>query len=78
MFQQLQNGLVHGLPQESVEWRRSYGRTPRHVCLEAGFEPFSEAMLTDDMSTLVRRPCLHTFWTDCPVSGNRVSGDCPV
>ncbi|XP_037079407.1 trafficking protein particle complex subunit 10-like [Pollicipes pollicipes] len=66
VFRLLQNSLVHGLPQEEVEWRRSYGRPPRHVTLEATFEPCSEATLTDDMSTLVRRPCLHTFWTDCP------------
>ncbi|KAG0721558.1 Trafficking protein particle complex subunit 10 [Chionoecetes opilio] len=66
LFSGLQTGLVTGLPQESVEWRRSYGRPSRCVHVEVDFVPFSEECLVKEMPrTILGQPIFHTYWTDC-------------
>ncbi|XP_042242319.1 trafficking protein particle complex subunit 10-like isoform X2 [Homarus americanus] len=66
LFSGLQAGLVTGLPQESVEWRRSYGRPSRCVHVEVDFVPFSEECLVKDAPrTILGQPIFHTYWTDC-------------
>ncbi|KAK4306125.1 hypothetical protein Pmani_022031 [Petrolisthes manimaculis] len=66
LFSGLQAGLVTSLPQESVEWRRSYGRPSRCVHVEVDFVPFSEECLVKDAPrTILGQPIFHTYWTDC-------------
>ncbi|XP_066949278.1 trafficking protein particle complex subunit 10 [Macrobrachium rosenbergii] len=66
LFTGLQAGLVTSLPQESVEWRRSYGRPSRCVHVEVDFVPFSEECLVKDATrTILGQPIFHTYWTDC-------------
>ena len=69
MFRSLQRSLVEGLPQEPYEWRRSYGRVAKPVCVEADFVAFSvETLPPEKPERLIGIPILHTFWTDCVVS----------
>lgn len=66
LFTGLQAGLVTALPQESVEWRRSYGRPSRCVHVEVEFVPFAEECLVKDVTrTILGQPIFHTYWTDC-------------
>nr|XP_053654909.1 trafficking protein particle complex subunit 10-like [Cherax quadricarinatus] len=66
VFCGLQAGLATGLPQETVEWRRSYGRPSRCVHVEVDFVPFSEEYLGKDAPrTILGQPIFHTYWTDC-------------
>nr|XP_045594376.1 trafficking protein particle complex subunit 10-like [Procambarus clarkii] len=66
VFNGLQAGLATGLPQENVEWRRSYGRPSRCVHVEVDFVPFSEECLGKDAPrTILGQPIFHTYWTDC-------------
>ena len=41
LFARLEGGLHAGLPTEAVEWKRSYGRSSRTVCVEVDFQPFN-------------------------------------
>ena len=63
VFRNLESGLADGLPQEAVEWKRSYGRTSRTVYVETNFVPFNAQQLTS--RTLLGQPVFHTYWTDC-------------
>lgn len=66
LFTGLQSNLVTALPQESVEWRRSYGRPSRCVHVEVDFVPFSDECLVKDATrTILGQPIFHTYWTDC-------------
>ncbi|XP_022294052.2 trafficking protein particle complex subunit 10-like isoform X1 [Crassostrea virginica] len=66
LFSSLHPSLLHWLPQEPTEWRRSYSRAPKTVYLEASFVPYDEDILpTDTDKTLVSRPYFHVFWTSC-------------
>ncbi|OWF50213.1 trafficking protein particle complex subunit 10-like isoform X2 [Mizuhopecten yessoensis] len=66
LFSSLHSALLQGLPREPTEWRRSYGRPPKTLKLEASFVPFDEDILPQDKDkTLVSRPYFHIFWTDC-------------
>ncbi|XP_045138817.1 trafficking protein particle complex subunit 10-like isoform X2 [Portunus trituberculatus] len=66
LFSGLQTGLVTGLPQESVEWRRSYGRPSRCVHVEVDFVPFfEECLVKETPRTILGQPIFHTYWTDC-------------
>lgn len=66
LFSGLQAGLVTGLPQESVEWRRSYGRPSRCVHVEVDFVPYSEeCFVKETPRTILGHPIFHTYWTDC-------------
>ncbi|KAB7502745.1 Trafficking protein particle complex subunit 10 [Armadillidium nasatum] len=47
LFSSLQSGLTSALPQESVEWRRSFGRPTRCVHVDVDFVPYSEDLLTN-------------------------------
>jgi len=63
VFSNIEPGLVSGLPTESVEWKRSYGRNSRQVYVDVGFQPFNaELVLNSD--SLQGQPVFHTFWTD--------------
>lgn len=69
----MESATSQGLPQETVEWKRSYGRPPRAVTLSASFQPFK---IDSDVSKeqqkglkkLSGSQVLHTYWVECPVS----------
>ncbi|CAL4132055.1 unnamed protein product, partial [Meganyctiphanes norvegica] len=66
VFSGLQTGLLTALPQESVEWRRSYGRPSRCVNVAVDFVPYSEECLVKDATrTILGQPIFHTYWTHC-------------
>ncbi|KAI0210478.1 Trafficking protein particle complex subunit 10 [Lamellibrachia satsuma] len=68
LFSKLHQSVVQGLPREQVDWRRSYGRTPRTVKTEASFVPFNpDILIGDEEWTLLGRPFFHTYWTDCDI-----------
>ena len=63
VFQNLESGLISGLPTESIEWKRSYGRSSRSVYVETNFVPFNAENLPS--KTIIGQPVFHTYWTDC-------------
>ncbi|XP_042201859.1 trafficking protein particle complex subunit 10 [Callorhinchus milii] len=66
LFSSIYQTLVQQLPKEAVEWRRSYGRPPKMINLEANFVAFKEDLLPKEGSkALLTFPFLHIFWTDC-------------
>ena len=67
LFNSLQPGLTQGLPQETVEWKRSYGRPPRAVTLSATFEPFREGS-GKTFNRLSACQVLHIYFLECQVS----------
>ncbi|XP_051871190.1 trafficking protein particle complex subunit 10 isoform X2 [Pristis pectinata] len=49
-----------------MEWRRSYGRPPKMIHLEANFVQFKEELIPKEGNrALLTFPFLHIFWTDC-------------
>lgn len=69
LFLNLEPILIQALPQESTDWRRSYGRVSRAVTLNAVFVPFSKDIFQkEDDYHLLKEPVLHIFWTQCAVS----------
>ncbi|ROI15598.1 Trafficking protein particle complex subunit 10 [Anabarilius grahami] len=49
-----------------MEWRRSYGRAPKMIYLEANFVQFKEELLPKEGNkALLTFPFLHIYWTDC-------------
>ncbi|KAG1691507.1 Trafficking protein particle complex subunit 10 [Nymphon striatum] len=66
LFLLLNTVLQQHLPQEPVEWRRSYGRPTKTVYVEAEFVPFSDdILLEEDGKSLIGHAFFHTYWTDC-------------
>uniref|UniRef100_A0A669F731 Trafficking protein particle complex subunit 10 n=1 Tax=Oreochromis niloticus TaxID=8128 RepID=A0A669F731_ORENI len=51
---------------EPMEWRRTYGRAPKMIHLEANFVQFKEELLPKEGNkALLTFPFLHIYWTDC-------------
>lgn len=66
LFKSIEGLLCHALPQDPIDWRRIYGRGSKSVKLSAIFVPFSSDVLKLDYKyRLLKRPILHTFWTQC-------------
>uniref|UniRef100_A0A0P6GFC0 Trafficking protein particle complex subunit n=1 Tax=Daphnia magna TaxID=35525 RepID=A0A0P6GFC0_9CRUS len=70
LFSTLESATVQGLPQETVEWKRSYGRPPRAVTLSASFQPFkidndSFKEQSKGLKKLSGAEVLHTYWVEC-------------
>ncbi|KAF2351209.1 Foie gras liver health family 1 [Trinorchestia longiramus] len=66
LFCGLQGSLVAALPEESVEWRRSFGRSSKLVNIEVDFVPYSEECLVKEPGcSILQLPVLYTYWTDC-------------
>uniref|UniRef100_A0A8C7RHC5 Trafficking protein particle complex 10 n=1 Tax=Oncorhynchus mykiss TaxID=8022 RepID=A0A8C7RHC5_ONCMY len=66
LFTSLYTSLAQQLPKEPMEWRRSYGRAPKMIHLEANFVQFKEELLPKDGNrALLTFPFLHIYWTDC-------------
>lgn len=66
LFTSLYHSLAQQLPREPMEWRRSYGRPPKMIHLEANFVQFKEDLLPkEDNKALLTFPFLHIYWTDC-------------
>ncbi|XP_018595482.1 trafficking protein particle complex subunit 10 isoform X2 [Scleropages formosus] len=66
LFTSLYNSLTQQLPREPMEWRRSYGRAPKMIHLEANFVQFKEELLPKEGNrALLTFPFLHIYWTDC-------------
>ncbi|XP_059152410.1 trafficking protein particle complex subunit 10-like [Physella acuta] len=65
LFTSLNPLVAQGLPKEPCEWRRSYGRAPRMVNLEASLVPYDADILPEEEEkTLVSRPYFHLYWAD--------------
>ncbi|XP_047986629.1 trafficking protein particle complex subunit 10 [Leguminivora glycinivorella] len=64
LFCTLEAPLVAAIPQDSCEWRRSYGRVTKSVYLEASFIKYNPDKVQSDLN-LLNRPILHIYWTDC-------------
>ncbi|XP_010901636.2 trafficking protein particle complex subunit 10 isoform X2 [Esox lucius] len=70
LFSSLYTPLAQQLPREPVEWRRSYGRAPKTIHLEANFIQFKEEFLPKEGNkALLTFPFLHIYWTDCCDTG---------
>ncbi|KAL6468804.1 hypothetical protein MHYP_G00223280 [Metynnis hypsauchen] len=66
LFTALYSMLAQQLPREPMEWRRSYGRAPKMIHLEANFVQFKEELLPKEGNkALLTFPFLHIYWTDC-------------
>ncbi|XP_051937944.1 trafficking protein particle complex subunit 10 [Hippocampus zosterae] len=66
LFTSLYTSLAQQLPREPMEWRRTYGRAPKMIHLEANFVQFKEELLPKDgTKALLTFPFLHIYWTDC-------------
>ncbi|XP_022242094.1 trafficking protein particle complex subunit 10-like [Limulus polyphemus] len=66
LFASLQSTLEKRLSEETVEWRRSYGRSPKMVKVEADFVPFNEDIIPQEGEwNISGHPLLHTYWTEC-------------
>uniref|UniRef100_A0A672Y8I7 Trafficking protein particle complex 10 n=1 Tax=Sphaeramia orbicularis TaxID=375764 RepID=A0A672Y8I7_9TELE len=66
LFTLLYTSLAQQLPREPMEWRRTYGRAPKMIHLEANFVQFKEELLPKDGNkALLTFPFLHIYWTDC-------------
>lgn len=69
LFCTLEAPLLAAIPQDTCEWRRSYGRVTKSVSLDASFVKYnSEKLQIDNTWNLLKRPILHVYWTDCVVS----------
>lgn len=66
LFCTLEAPLVAAIPQDSCEWRRSYGRATKSVYLEASFNKHNKEKVQSEFN-LLKRPILHIYWTDCVV-----------
>ncbi|XP_046971820.1 trafficking protein particle complex subunit 10 [Vanessa cardui] len=64
LFCTLEAPLVAAIPQDSCEWRRSYGRITKFVYLEASFVKFNKDKNQSELN-LLKRPIFHVYWTDC-------------
>ncbi|XP_028992133.1 trafficking protein particle complex subunit 10 [Betta splendens] len=66
LFMSLYTSLAQQLPREPMEWRRTYGRAPKMIHLEANFVQFKEELLPKEGNkALLTFPFLHIYWTDC-------------
>ncbi|XP_078089198.1 trafficking protein particle complex subunit 10 isoform X1 [Mustelus asterias] len=66
LFSSVYSILMQQLPREPMEWRRSYGRPPKMIHLEANFVQFKEELIPKEGNrALLTFPFLHIFWTDC-------------
>ncbi|XP_035767168.1 trafficking protein particle complex subunit 10 [Neolamprologus brichardi] len=66
LFTSLYTSLAQQLPREPMEWRRTYGRAPKMILLEANFVQFKEELLPKEGNkALLTFPFLHIYWTDC-------------
>ncbi|XP_059506058.1 trafficking protein particle complex subunit 10 isoform X1 [Stegostoma tigrinum] len=66
LFSSVYSILMQQLPREPMEWRRSYGRPPKMIHLEANFVQFKEELIPKEGNrALLTFPFLHLFWTDC-------------
>lgn len=73
LFSHLESAITEGLPQETVEWKRSYGRPPRAVNLNASFQTSKNGVdapkeQIKPIKKLLGSEVLHTYWIECPVS----------
>lgn len=68
LFCTLEAPLVAAIPQDSCEWRRSYGRATKSVYLEASFVKYNKDKIVHPDFNLLKRPIVHIYWTDCVVS----------
>ncbi|CAK1545522.1 unnamed protein product [Leptosia nina] len=64
LFCSLEAPLVAAIPQDSCEWRRSFGRITKFVYLEASFVKYNKDKVHSELN-LLKRPILHIYWTDC-------------
>uniref|UniRef100_A0A6P7FLM5 Trafficking protein particle complex subunit 10 isoform X1 n=1 Tax=Diabrotica virgifera virgifera TaxID=50390 RepID=A0A6P7FLM5_DIAVI len=66
VFSTIEDNLTEALPQDTYEWRRTFGRPIRSVHIGAVFVPYSPAALPKPNSwDLIRQPLFHIYWTDC-------------
>lgn len=66
VFSTIEDNLTEALPQDTYEWRRTFGRPIRSVHIGAVFIPYSPIALSKGSGwDLIRQPLFHIYWTDC-------------
>ncbi|XP_023236567.1 trafficking protein particle complex subunit 10-like [Centruroides sculpturatus] len=66
LFSTLEAAISEGLPEESAQWKRPYGRGPKLVYVTANFVQFSEDSIPKESNMkLLGQPFFHTYWTEC-------------
>lgn len=71
LFRSLESQIVSSIPQDTCEWKRSYGRSLKNVRIEAAFQPFDIEMLEKFKRgewSILEHPVLHVYVTECNVS----------
>ena len=71
LFRSLQNQIVTSIPNNTSEWKRSYGRLVKNIRLEASFQQFNTALLDKYKAgewNILEQPVLHIYVTECSVS----------
>lgn len=66
----LQSLIESELPQEMIEWKRSYGRASKNVVIHPKFVKFDyeQVVASCSVKSLLGQPILHTYWVECSVS----------
>lgn len=68
----MESQIIQGLPNDSCEWRRSYGRPVKNITLKFAatkvFDPKSLEALKAGTWSIIEQPVLHVFVTECSVS----------
>ena len=67
LLAKLTPGVASGLPNEAVEWKRSFGRAAKTVVLSADVRDFDAEVAASPGWSLAGQPVLHTFWIECSV-----------
>ncbi|XP_065057879.1 uncharacterized protein LOC135685750 [Rhopilema esculentum] len=62
----LSQEIERRLPKKPIDWKRTYSRALKTVCLKATFTKFNSDQLeaTND-GTVSKQPFLHLYWTSC-------------
>ncbi|GAB0090536.1 Trafficking protein particle complex subunit 10 [Sergentomyia squamirostris] len=68
LFRSLEANIAAAVPNDTSEWRRSYGRPIKNVRMEASFRQFETESLEKFKRgewTVLQHPVLHIFVTEC-------------
>eukprot|EP00794_Sanderia_malayensis_P000293 gene293-919_t len=66
LYTPLSKEIERRLPSRSVEWKRSFGRSAKTVCLKASFTRYNiETLAGTSEGSVNKKPFLHIYWTSC-------------
>lgn len=71
LFQSLEQHIVTAIPNDTCEWKRSYGRPVKNVRVETKFQTFDTKLLElykNGEWSILENPVLHIYVTECSVS----------